>query len=56
MILRVWNSGSFQVGEHTGIGLVQVRERLKSIYGSQAFFSIGNGNGMVSAELIIPIK
>jgi LytS/YehU family sensor histidine kinase len=55
LVLTVWNSGTYHPGEHTGIGLAQIRQRLLALYGNNAHFRIENSFGMVMAEIQIPV-
>jgi sensor histidine kinase YesM len=38
----------------TGVGLANTRERLRILYGGRAQLNLGNGNGRVTATLVIP--
>jgi LytS/YehU family sensor histidine kinase len=56
--LTIRNSGHYQAGQvnGTGIGLRNTRKRLEMIYGNKARMEIGNSEGMVVTEVLVPLE
>jgi two-component system, LytTR family, sensor kinase len=54
-ILNVHNTGQLKKESTDGVGLKNIKERLKLYYGDRATFDIRQNNGQVSATLNLPI-
>jgi LytS/YehU family sensor histidine kinase len=57
--IKVSNSGSLPITDGksaTGIGLHNLKERLKLIYKNRALFSLSEENDFVTATIIIPYE
>ena len=59
MIITVTNSGSYKPGSKrrsTGIGLENSIKRLSIMFGGRAMLEIGNENGIVKAQIELPLN